>query len=431
MPLKSITPSIKPRLQQLRPSATLVINELSSQLIKQGKKLYRFGFGQSPFPVPNTVVAALQAHAHEKAYLPVRGLETLRAAVANFNRRTLGIDSTSNNILIGPGSKELIYLTQLAFDGEILLPAPSWVSYQPQAQVANNKLSWLPCYEEDDWLLHPDVLNAACLKDPSTPKLLILNYPSNPTGASFNTNQLKALAKVASAHNILILADEIYAELHHNAQHVSIAKYYPEATIVSGGLSKWCGAGGWRLGTLSFPDELQWLQDIMATIASETYSTASAPIQHAAITAFNGNDEIENYLINSRKILKAVAQYVYQQLRAIGVKMPAPTGGFYLIPNFDTYRAQFRQLDVTNSKEMCHIILQETGVALLPGIDFGRPMEELTTRLAFVDFDGDALLKVLQDKPMLDVDDDFVKMYCPNIVEGIEHLSKWLTNLSP
>ena len=129
---------IKDQVSKLKPSATLAINEESNKLKKSGKKIYKFGFGQSPFPVPNSIVAALRNFADKREYLPMQGLSELRLAIANdLNKNKLN-QFSSDDIIIGPGTKELMFLTQIAFKGEILLPAPSWVSYQPQAMIAKN-----------------------------------------------------------------------------------------------------------------------------------------------------------------------------------------------------------------------------------------------------------------------------------------------------
>ncbi len=115
---------------------------------------------------------------------------------------------------------------------------------------------------------------------------------------------------------------------------MSIAKYYPEGTIISGGLSKWCGAGGWRLGTFTFPQSLRWLQDAMAVVASETFTSTSAPIQYAAVRAFCSDREIEHYLWQSRRILDLIGKYITAALQKAGVLVSLPQGAFYLFPDF-------------------------------------------------------------------------------------------------
>lgn len=390
--------SLNPAIRALVPSATLAINERSLALIKAGKKVFRFGFGQSPFPVPEEVVKELKKHAREKDYLPVKGLWALREAVAKFHQRTQGLQFSAGDILIGPGSKELIFNLQLAFDGDILLPSPSWVSYEPQARISGKKVHWIDTQPSDKWCLTPKALENICRKLTGRRKFLLLNYPNNPSGTTYTADQLKALAAIAREHKLLILADEIYGEVHHDGAHHSIAEFYPEGTIISGGLSKWCGAGGWRLGTMAFPSGYLWLQDAVAIIASETYTSVSAPVQYAAVRAFADSPAIGHYLNSCRNILKGVGNYVFSHLNSCYVKMPAPEGGFYLFPSFDTHKDHLKTKGIYTSTDFCERLLEDTGVALLPGIAFGRPAEELTTRLSFVDFSGNRALKAVSGK---------------------------------
>ena len=427
MPFASTNPLSHAGAQKLRPSATLAMNEKSAELARAGRTVYKLGFGQSPFPVPPAVVAALQANAGQKDYLPVRGLPALRAAVAAFHQRFHDLSATAADILIGPGSKELIFLAQMICQADLLLPSPSWVSYEPQAQLLGLKTHWLPTHARDGWRLQPDELENACCVATERPRLLILNYPNNPTGLSFEAAQLEALAQVARRHKLLIIADEIYGELHHAGGHVSIARFYPEGTIVSSGLSKWCGAGGWRLGTFCFPPELHWLSDALACVASETFSAVAAPIQFAAITAFERDEAIEEYVQQSRRILRALGNCVSRQLQACGVHTPAPDGGFYLFPDFGSHADILQARGLQTGAEFCARLLEETGVALLPGADFGRPADEFTCRLAYVDFDGEACLAAAQQIPLTEeLDEAFLREHCQQTLTAIDLLGDWL-----
>jgi aspartate aminotransferase len=407
-------------------SATVAINEHSNALIAEGRTVYKLGLGQSPFPVPTPVVEALREHAPEKDYLPVRGLYDLRRAVAHYTERKAGIDRTAEDVLIGPGSKELMFLLQLVFYGDLVIPTPAWVSYAPQAQIIGRRVRLIPTRRDDGWMLTPDGLEELCREDPDAPRIVILNYPSNPTGSTFKTEQLRALAKVAQKHRVLLLSDEIYGELHHKGQHVSIARYYPEGTIISAGLSKWCGAGGWRLGTFVFPESLRWLLDAMSAVASETYTSTSAPIQYAAVTAFEGGEDIERYLANSRRILSALGRWCARKLRGVDIDCPQPVGGFYLFPDFSAFRDALAARGIHTSPQLCARLLDETGVAILPGSEFGRPEEELTARMAYVDFDGDKALEAVavipKEQPL---DEIFLKRHCRRVVEAIGALCDW------
>ena len=414
----------------LGPSATLAINEKSQELQEEGRSVYRLGLGQSPFPVPERVVQALRENAHQKAYLPVKGLYTLREAVASFNRRTQNIETLPENVMIGPGSKELIFLLQLVYYGDLVIPTPSWVSYSPQARIVGRPVYWVPTVSENFWRLSPEQLDKICRTDPDRPRIVILNYPSNPSGYTYPLERLKKLARVARKYRVILVSDEIYGLLHFNNQHVSIARYYPEGTIVSGGLSKWCGAGGWRLGTFSFPAELSRLGDAMATVASETFTATSAPIQYAAITAFEGGNDIEDYLFHSRRILKALAKYLVNELGSINLNNPMSHGGFYLFPDFGLFREKLAARGILTSVEMCSALLEETGVAMLPGHDFGRDPAELTARLAFVDFDGALALRVASGEyANKEIDKSFIKRYTPRLVEAFQQLTGWFSSL--
>jgi aspartate aminotransferase len=408
----------------LAPSATLAINEHSSALQLAGREIIRLGLGQSPFPVPAPVVEALQHNAHQKDYLPVKGLQALREAVAKYHARVNGIRRTADDVIIGPGSKELMFILQLVFYGDLVIPAPSWVSYSPQASIIGRQIHRVDTKAENGWRFQPEELEALCLEDPTRPRLLILNYPNNPVGTSYTSDELIALAKVARHYGMIVLSDEIYGELHFEGAHDSIARYYPEGTVISSGLSKWAGAGGWRLGTFLFPPSLRWLLDAIAVVASETFTTTSAPIQFAAIRAYEGGAEIDDYLARSRRILKALGPALAARLREIGCSLPEPQGGFYLFPDFSAHRAKLESRGILTSRQLCERLLNDVGVACLPGTDFGRPATEFTIRLAYVDFDGSAALKAADSNEQMH--ESFMRQHCSNVIAAADRIKGWL-----
>jgi len=402
----------------LKTSATLAINELSQQLIKEGKEVFKFGLGQSPFPVPDIIVKELQKNAHQKDYLNVSGLIGLREVVANYHSNKNQYKYNAESVIIGPGSKELIFQTQLVLNCDLLLPSPSWVSYEPQAQILNKKVHWIKTTAETNWHLDPEELDKTCASLNSVNKLLILNSPNNPSGTTHGN--LKELANVAKKHNVIIIADEIYAELDFTGEYKSITHYYPDKTIVSSGLSKWCGAGGWRLGMLIFPDELSYIRDSVRTVASETFTAVSAPIQYAAIKAYS--EDHSQYLENSRLILKMIGDYIYKELSSVGVICQKPQGGFYMICDFSDVVNKTHEIN--NDKTLCQKILNDIGFAMLPGSDFGMEEDKLLSRIAFVDFDGSKALKMIsKEKPS---SDNFLDLTCPKIAKGISLLKDWI-----
>lgn len=422
--------AINLNVRGIQPSATLRINELSNQLRLEGKDIIKLGLGQSPFPVPESVVEALREHAHEKDYLPVKGLRALRESIAGYINRSERMRCTWEDVLIGPGSKELLFILQLAYYGDLLIPRPSWVSYAPQARIIGRSVHWLPTHAENNWQLTAEELDIVCRDDATRPRILILNYPSNPTGCTYTDEQLLAIANVARKYKLILLSDEIYGEVHFKGQHKSIARYYPEGTIISTGLSKWAGAGGWRLGTFIFPAELRPLQDAMAIIASETYTSTSAPTQYAAITAFNGSPEIDTYLVHSRRVLQAIGDYMHLRLTLAGATVQKPEGAFYLFPEFSKFRDALAKRDIKTSAALCTALLEDTGIAILPASDFGFMPDHLAARLAFVDFDGgNALALAANEYADQELDETFVKQACPRLVLAMDKMESWLNKL--
>ncbi len=404
-------------------SATVAINERSNELIASGKEVFKLGLGQSPFPVAAPVVEALQKNAHQKDYLPVKGLRALRDAVAEYHEREDGVRRSGDDVLIGPGSKELMFLLQLVYYGDLVIPTPAWVSYAPQAQIIGRRVNLMPTRREDEWRLSPEGLERLCKDDPDRPRIVILNYPSNPTGGTYKLDELRALARVAANYRVVLLSDEIYGELHHKGQHISIARFYPEGTIVSSGLSKWCGAGGWRLGTFLFPESMRWLLNAMAAAASETYTSTSAPIQYAAVRAFEGGPDIQLYLAKSRKVLSGLGRWIHRRLTDKGIICAKPAGAFYLLPDMEPFAESLRARGITTSAQLCERVLEETGVAMLPGSEFGRPESEFTLRLAYVDFDGEQALANVNGRP---VDEVFLRKYCGRVTTAIDRFVDWL-----
>ena len=173
---------LKNLVKDLKPSSTLLINETSRKLEEQGRKIFKFGFGQSPFKVPEDVVKELKDNAHQNKYLPMQGLSELRNVVAKYTSKKKNYDYKSENVIIGPGSKELMFLLHVIFDGEIILPAPSWVSYAPQAVLGRNKIQILQTKRENNWFPTALEIEETILKDKNKNYLLFLNSPNNPSG---------------------------------------------------------------------------------------------------------------------------------------------------------------------------------------------------------------------------------------------------------
>ena len=403
---------LKDIVKSLKPSSTLKINEISRELESRGDKIFKFGFGQSPFQVPIDVVNELKYNAHQNKYLPMQGLKELRKIVAKYASTKKSYEYNFENVIIGPGSKELMFLLHVLFDGDIILPSPSWVSYAPQAILGRNKIKTIQTSRDNNWFPTGREIEEIILKDKSKNYLLFLNSPNNPSGQI--CKNLKEISEIVKKYNLIILSDEIYSELIFEKDFESISNYCPEKTIISNGLSKWCGAGGWRLGYFLIPNSLSILKDSINVLASETFSSVSAPIQYAAITAYK-NDHSE-YINKSKNILKAVGNYAYENLKSNKVSINKPQGGFYIMPEFENK-------SFSNSSEMCNNLLKETGVALLPGSDFGFNEKKMLARLSFTDFNGQEFMDNIKKNEK--IDNNLVLKFAPKIKEGIDRLKKW------
>ena len=406
----------KKHIKLLKTSATLLINEKSKKLKEDGKKVFSFGFGQSPFPIPEILVSALKKNAHKKEYLSVQGFGELRKSIAKYINIKTNNSFSHEDIIIGPGSKQLLFLLQLGFDGEFLFPTGSWVSYEPQAIIAKNKTHWLETFREDNWFPKPEQLEKKLKTLKNKNIILFINSPNNPTGAV--CKNLKEIAKIAKKYKILILSDEIYAELQFNGKYESISKYYSEGTIISSGLSKWCGAGCLRLGFFVIPKNLRSILDMTKILSSESISSVNAPVQYAAVEAFS--NDYSDYKNTTRDILSLIGNYVYENLKSNKVLMTPPQGAFYLMPEF--LNSKFK-----NSGDMCNDILNKTGVAMLPGSDFGFKPKKMLARLSYTDFSGETFLKNINSGKKLDY--DLIKKLAPNVVEGTKRLVDWSKNL--
>jgi aspartate aminotransferase len=344
----------------------------------------------------------------------------------DHHQRVDQIEIDPELVLIGPGTKELLFLSQLCFEGDILVPTPCWVSYAPQAGIVGRRIALIPTGYDHGWKLRPDQIVDICRNDPGRPRMLILNYPGNPTGTSYDAHEIARLAEAARTYNLIVLSDEIYGQLTYDQHHISFAREYPEGTIVSSGLSKWCGAAGWRLGTFAFPPALSWLQQAMRKVASATYTCAAAPVQYAAIEAFAGGEEIDAYLKQARRILQALGRRCCGELRKAGCLLRDPRGGFYLFPDFTPLRDRLAKRGIRTDGELACAAIDELGVAFLPGAAFGMDPEQLTARIAYVDFDGGPALDEALGAPDKEIDDAFLRRHCGPVLEGLDLLCKWL-----
>jgi aspartate aminotransferase len=435
------------------PATNLVVNEAARAALARGEKVFHFGFGESPFPVLPRVVDALRQHAARKEYAPVRGVEALRTGIAGFHRRLDNVAADSELVIVGPGSKELIFLAMLcaAEDTVVFLPGPTWCTYAPQAGLAGKRVVRVAS-REGTWKLDPAALAAALAKHASASmRLVVLEYPDNPTGVSYDASALGKLAAVLRAHDAIAISDEIYGPLTFaRGAHTSLAALCPERTILSNGLSKWGGAGGWRIGWHVYPESLANLHGAVVTAASHTYSSAATPIQVAAAAYFDDPQELDFYLESQRAVLAAAGAWCHKRLVAAGLECAVPEGAYYLFPNFEPLRARLAARGIQTGAEVAALVRAETGVVLMAsGPDFNMPHCHWTMRLCYVLIDGQRALDVARER-MARGDKDktggegspgctcelggddveaTLRDIAPRMCEGIDRLAAWVAGV--
>ncbi len=432
---KSLNMPISTPISKLTTSATLAAKINVDYLRSLGETIMNFGLGESPFGAPKSVEEALKRHASNTSYLPTQGLPKLREEITGFYKRYFDITTKPDNVIIAPGSKQLLYETMVILDADWFFISPSWVSYETQAKIVGRSywkayLSDKNGYKVTEKQLRKrfndivDELNGRSLA-------MLINYPNNPTGMTLDKNEVQRIARFARNNEIIILSDEIYANVTHpnfNQKHHSFALEYPEGTITTGGISKDRSMGGWRLGVAILPDAFPLLRKAYKAVGSETYSCVSAPIQHAAIVAYQKNDDVEQHMKYSTLVHQTVGTFVYEQLHKAGFNVNRPEGAFYLLPSLNFMEDKLAEIGIYSSKDLTDYLLLEYGIAVIPGTAFGLRSDDLAFRMAYIDYDGPAALKTMIDNPELSNDPEyFVRNYTPKVYTGMEKFAEFMS----
>lgn len=367
----------------LPPSATLSANERIRARIAEGRPVLHLAFGEAGLPAPPILVDALAAAARLNSYPPVAGTARLREGIAGyFARRRLPSDPKL--VMAAPGSKPLLYALMLALPGDLVLPAPSWVSYAAQARLAGKAVTRVPIPEESGGVPDPDLLEdalAAARSRGESPGVLMLTLPDNPTGSVPSRELLGRVCAVARSEGLTVISDEVYRDLAYEPDaFVSPAELYPEGTIVTAGLSKNLSLGGWRTGFARVPQN-ELGEDLLASlssIASEVWSGVAAPVQEAASLAVEEPPEITAFIAKGRRLHAAVARAVYAEVIAAGAHCREPQGAFYLYPELASE---------LGGAALAERLLDRFEIAVLPGEAFGdepaKPRFRLSTSLLY------------------------------------------------
>jgi aspartate aminotransferase len=352
------------RVNQVSPSLTLAISAKAKGMKAEGIDVCSFSAGEPDFDTPDHIkAAAKQALDDGKTkYGPAAGEPALRSAIAHKLHQDNNLPYKAENIIVTNGGKYSLFnlmLTLIEPGDEVIIPSPYWVSYPEMVKLAGGNPVIVPTSTDNGYKITPNQLQSAVT--PKT-KLFILNSPSNPTGAVYSPDEIKAIAQVVVAEDLLVVSDEIYEKiLYDGATHLSIGATSPEAferTITSSGFAKSYAMTGWRIGYAAAPPEII---KAMTTIQGHSTSNVCTFAQYGAVAALEGTQEpVQNML----KAFTQRRKVMVDHLTAINrIQTIIPYGAFYIFANIGATGLK--------SLDFCNKLLETHHVAAIPGVAFG------------------------------------------------------------
>jgi aspartate aminotransferase len=396
------------------------------------EKFYALGFGQSPFHVPSPLVKALGESANQGHYSAAEGILELRQAISGFNKRHFRLDVEPDRIVIGPGTKDLINTLVNIIKGGVIIPSPSWIGYRPQIILRDKHFHTFHLRPENNYRIKPEDLEEFISKIEGEQHILVLNNPHNPTGIVYSKQELEKITEVCRKHNVLVIADEIYAlDTYDMGKFTSMGLVYPEGSFITNGLSKDRSAGGYRLGSCVLPtNSWESLQKDFKKVAATVYTNVSTPTQYAAITAYEPNDEIEEYIKITREIHRIMGQYLSKEWNKVdGLKATHPEGGFYFFVDFNDLSSDLKGKGVANSNQLGESLLScPHHLGTVTGDACMLDPEDYGARIAFVDYDGKSTFDNFTHTPPKSSSDEieFVKQNSPIMVKSVDALRGWV-----
>jgi aspartate aminotransferase len=354
------------RMENLSPSVTMAITALARELKAQGKDILSFSAGEPDFDTPLIIKqAAIKAiNDGQTKYTAVEGIIATKQAIINKLKKDHNLDYKLDNILISNGAKHSLFnlFQVLVEDGdEVIIPAPYWVTYPEQVKFSDGVPVFIDTDDSTEFKITPEQLKAAIT--PKT-KILLLNTPSNPTGSVYTKEELTALGKVLEGTNIIVLSDEMYEKIIYNGKKFTAAAEVSEdmfkRTVTINGLSKAVAMTGWRFGYLATPDVK--LAKALIKLQGQVTSNINTMTQYAAIPALEGDADADIEMMRAAfEERKNIVVKSFNEIK--GLSTIDPDGAFYAFVNIKA---------VTNdSMKFCADLLEQKGVALVPGLAFG------------------------------------------------------------
>jgi aspartate aminotransferase len=368
--------TLAPWVDHVKESATLAVSSQAAKMRAQGIDVISLNAGEPDFDTPEHVKqAAIDAlHQGKTKYTVVDGMLDLRQAICDKLARDQKVQYQPNEILVSTGAKQSLYNFFMAFlrpGDEVIIPAPFWVSYPPQVELAGGKPVIVTATQAQDFKITPQQLEAAVT--PRT-RALVLNSPSNPTGSVYTLAELQAIAAVAERHRIVIISDEIYEKLRFDGatSGPTPAAFSPQLrnlTVVVNGFSKAYAMTGWRIGYAAGP---RAIIEAMSTLQSQSTSNCTTPTQFAALAALRGGEEFLAPMVAEYKKRR---DFVVSRLNSIsGLSSNTPQGAFYVMANVTgLYGKKHDGNALATDHDVASFFLNVAHVATVPGEPFGAP----------------------------------------------------------
>ena len=361
------------RVANIKPSETLAITAKANALKAEGRDVIGFGAGEPDFDTPaNIKQAAIKAIEDGfTKYTPVGGTDELKDAIINKLKRDNSLVYKRSQIVVSCGAKHSLYnLAQALFEtgDEVIIPAPYWVSYPDIVLLAGGNPVILNTLEKDGFKIKPEQLKSAITNNT---RALIINGPSNPTGAVYSPEELKAIASVLIDENILIITDDIYEKILYTkypfANIASVESKLKDRTIVVNGVSKAYAMTGWRIGYAAGPEEII---SAVSKIQSQNTSNPTSISQKASVEALNGDQSVVSMMVGEFRKRRDVIVAALNDIP--NVKCLLPEGAFYVFPNVSgVYGHSYKGKKITDSTQLIDYLLDEANVAAVPGAAFG------------------------------------------------------------
>jgi len=361
------------RVAKVKPSETLAITAKANALRAQGRDVIGFGAGEPDFDTPDHIKqAAIRAiEAGFTKYTPVGGTDELKDAIIAKLKTDNRLEYKRSQVVVSCGAKHTLYnLAQALFEegDEVIIPAPYWVSYPDIVVLAGGTPVILNTLEKDGFKMKPEQLKASIT---GRTRAVIFNGPSNPTGAAYSPDELKALAAVLADTDIFAISDDIYEKiLYADFPFANLAMAEPrlkDRTIVVNGVSKAYAMTGWRIGYAAGPEEII---GAISKIQSQNTSNPTSISQKASVAALAGDQQVVSMMVAEFKKRK---DYIVDALNDIpGIFCPMPEGAFYVFPNVSAlYGRSYEGKKISNSTEFIEYLLDGANVATVPGVAFG------------------------------------------------------------